>query len=386
MTMTQPDFPSWFCLAADRRNFQIDPVRDREFLFGEAIWETEIDNRLKRAQLLGEPVRLVWWGQYGIGKTHRLHHTEHLINKNGYRYLTAYVVASDIQDKTGFERLHFELMNALDKEKMREMVSSYLLKVRTDPGSVPPIRDVCRGIADVESALRSFGGDNQQLVTPAWRFLSGLELKGNDLALANVTKSRLDSSLDFTAALGALATIVTLGTGRELLFLIDECENIGRVTNKAAENRWQETIRSLLDVRNVSLVLTVGAERQDGIPKIILQPDIVRRIQKDNYAQMSAFTAPVARSFVEGMLRQWIDAQKLEVLEREELASKGGYNRARYPFTDQAFDKFCEWTVVDPRAAKPSVIIDKLNNVAAEAYFKQERLISRDVLTELGIA
>jgi hypothetical protein len=382
--MSKLAFSDWFCLVDGRRNFQIDPTRDREFLFGEPIWERDIEARLKRAQLLGEPVRLVWWGQYGIGKTHRLRHTEHLVVTNSYRYQTSYVVAADIQDKTGFDRLHYELVNSLSKDRMREHVSSYLLKLRTQAESVPTLTDVARNVGDVEAALRSFGGDNAQLVTPAWRFLCGLELKGNDLALANVTKSSLDSSLDFIAVLSALATIFALETGKELLFLVDECENFARVTNKAAENRWQESIRSLLDVKNIGLVMAVGAERQENLPKIILQPDIVRRIQKDNYVQMAAFTKPVARSFIEGMLRQWIDPAKVAALD-EELRTDSGFDPGAYPFTRNAFEKFCEWAVVDPRAAKPSVIIDKLNNLAAEAYFRDDRLITTDVLTEVGI-
>jgi hypothetical protein len=384
--MPTSEFSEWFSLAPDRRNFQIDPQRDKAFLFGEPTWEEEIDSRLRRAQLLGEPLRLVWWGQYGIGKTHRLHHTEHLVNTKGYKYLTSYVVASDIQDKTGFERLHYEMINSLGKDQMRQMVSQYLLKVQTDPGSVPAVRDICSGIGDVESALRSFGNYNEQLVLPGWRFLCGLELKGNDLALANVTKASLESSLDFAAVISAFATIIELESGRELLFLIDECENLSRVTNKSAENRWQETIRSLLDVRNVSLVFAVGAERQDNLPKIILQPDIVRRIQKDNYLQMAAFTGPVARHFLMGLLTQWIDKDRRAALESAGALSGNDYTPESYPFTSTAFTKFCEWAVVDPRAAKPSVIIDKLNNVAAEAFFKKERLISLDVLADVGIA
>jgi len=384
--MSNTEFSEWFCLAADRRNFQIDPQRDKAFLFGEPTWENEIDSRLRRAQLLGEPVRLVWWGQYGIGKTHRLHHTEHLVNTKGYKYLTSYVVASDIQDKTGFDRLHYEMVNSLGKDQMRHMVSHYLLKVQTDPASVPAVRDVCSGIGDVESAFRSFGGYNDQLVTPGWRFLCGLKLKDTDLALANVTKNSLDSSLDFAAVIAAFATIVGLESGRELLFLMDECENLARVTNKSAENRWQETIRSLLDIRNVSLVFAIGAERQDNLPKVILQPDIVRRIQKDNYLQMAAFTGPVARHFLTGLLRQWIDNDRRAALEAEGALSGTDYTPDSYPFTTAAFTKFCEWAVVDPRAAKPSVIIDKLNNVAAEAFFKKERLISLDVLADVGIA
>src|SRR5579862_997863 len=81
--VSKPSFQEWFCLADDRKNFQIDPVRDQQHLFGEPDWEEQINLRLRQSQLLSTPVRLVWWGQYGIGKTHRLHHTEYLVKKNG---------------------------------------------------------------------------------------------------------------------------------------------------------------------------------------------------------------------------------------------------------------------------------------------------------------
>ena len=113
-TTPAPTFADWFCLAPGRRNFSIDPVRDQEYLFGEPEWQQQIDRRLERSQLLGTPIRLVWWGQYGIGKTHRLRHTEYLIKTKGYNYFPRYLVASDIAEKTGFGRLHFELVNALE--------------------------------------------------------------------------------------------------------------------------------------------------------------------------------------------------------------------------------------------------------------------------------
>src|SRR5688572_7287567 len=98
--MTKVTFQEWFCLRENRRNFQIDPVRDQEYLFGETGWAQDIDTRLKRAQLLGTPVRLVWWGQYGIGKTHRLRHTDYLVRTNAYTYFPCYAVASDIDEKS----------------------------------------------------------------------------------------------------------------------------------------------------------------------------------------------------------------------------------------------------------------------------------------------
>lgn len=381
-------FAEWFCLAAGRRNFSIDPLRDQAYLFGQPAWQQEIDRRLERSQLLGTPVRLVWWGQYGIGKTHRLRHTEYLIKTKAYNYFPRYLVATDIAEKTGFDRLHFELTNALGKDEMRALVSSYLLKLRTNQ-DVPNLRDVCGGAADVENALRGFGGDNERLVAPAWRFLCGLELERTERDLANVTKNQLDSSNEFSAVIAALATIIQLEKGgQQLLYLIDEGENFTKITNRTAEYQWQECLRAILDITSLSIIMTVGAEKMDSLPPLVVKPDIVRRVQRDNYVQMEAYKIPEARSFLKGLLETWIDQTKREALEPSlPLAELGNdYDPTVYPLTQSAYDRFCQFAVVDPRTAKPSEIIARLNNVAAEAFLKNSRLITTELLTELGIA
>jgi hypothetical protein len=250
------------------------------------------------------------------------------------------------------------------------------------------MKDICGNNADIESSLKSFGGDNDQLVLPAWRFLCGLDLKDSDLRLANVTKTSLDSSLDFAAAIGAFATIIQLETQKELLLLIDEMENLTKITNKGAEARWQESLRALLDISNLSVVCTIGAERQDGIPKIILQPDIVRRFQKDNYVMMESFKPPVAKSFVKGILNAWVDPDRRAQLEliQDFQSKRADYDATYYPFTSGGFEKFCEWAVVDQRTAKPSEIIARLNNVTAEAYLRDEFLLDKNFLSSLGVA
>lgn len=387
-TTTAPTFTEWFCLAAGRRNFSIDPVRDQAYLFGQPAWQQDIDRRLERSQLLGTPIRLVWWGQYGIGKTHRLRHTEYLIRTKAYNYFPRYLVASDIAEKTGFGRLHFELVNALGKDDMRALVSSYLLKVRTNQ-NVPSLRDVCGGAADVESALRSFGGDNERLVSPAWRFLCGLKLGQDEQDKADVTKDQLDSSNEFSAVISALATIIELeNNGRQLLYLIDEGENFAKITNRSAEYQWQECLRAMLDISTLSVIMTIGAEKMDGIPPLIVKPDIVRRVQRDNYVQMEAYKVPEAKNFLKGLLTTWIDPDKRDAIQPDlPLADLGNdYDPQLYPLTVSAYERFCQFAVVDPRTAKPSEIIARLNNVAAEAYLKRERLITMDLLTELGIA
>jgi hypothetical protein len=386
--MSNPTFQEWFCLQDGRKNFQIDPVRDQEHLFGEPVWEEEIDSRLKRSQLLGTPVRLVWWGQYGIGKTHRLHHTQYLVTKNGYKYKPVYARASDIQEKTGFDALHYELLNALGREETQKTVSSYLLKLRTGTPGIPTLKELCGNSNDVEAALKKFGGDDPTFVLPSWRFLSGLKLKGNDLAFASVTKDCLENSIDFSAVLSALATIIQIETREELLFLIDEVENLQKITNKTAEAKWNESLRSVLDIQNIGLVFAIGAERMEGMPKLVLQPDVVRRFQRDNYVHMEAYKPPVAKSFMRGILGAWIDPEKRKQREAEDAfaSSFTDYEPDLYPFTQGSFEKFCDWVVVDQRTAKPSEIIARLNNVAAECYFRGKKVITKDLLTDLGIA
>lgn len=386
--MNKPSLQEWFCLQDGRKNFQIDPAQDQQYMFGEQVWESDIDNRLKKCQLLGIPLRLVWWGQYGIGKTHRLHHTKYLVEKHDYRFLPIYVKATDIQDKTGFERLHFEMLEALGRERMRKMVSSYLLKIRTAVPGTPSLQEVCGTSSDIEAALRSFGGDNEKLVLPAWRFLSGLKLKGNDLIFANVTRDSLSSSLDFAGVISALARIVQLEMEKEILFLVDEVENLTKVQNKVAKGRWQESIRAMLDINTVGVVFAIGAERQEGLPRLVIEPDIVRRFQRDNYVHMEAYKPPVTKNFVRGMLGAWISPERRGELEKSEKFSESapGYDPELYPFNSKGFEKFCDWAAVDPRSAKPSEIIARLNNIAGEAYLRNRRLITPKLLKELGIA
>jgi hypothetical protein len=386
--MNKPSFQEWFCLKEGRRNFEIDPVTDQRFLFGQSDWEREIDSRLQRAQLLGNAVRLLWWGQFGIGKTHRLHHTEFLIKSKPYGFYPRYAVATDVHEKTGFERLHNELMGSLGRPEMLELVSAYLLRVKNKEAGVATLDEICSSSADAKQALRSFGGDNPNLIDPAWRFLCGFKLKAEERALAGVTKDQLDSSHDFAAVLSAFARIIQIQTKKELLFLIDEGENLLKITNKTAEGRWQESLRAVLDIKHLSIVVTIGAERFQDVPAIFLKADIVRRIQKDNYVLMEAYKEDDVTRFMTGLLEQLVAPDRRAALEKSEgFAQKyADYKPELFPFTAGAFEKFCQNAVVDVRTAKPSEILARLNKVAADAYLLDRRLIDRNHLTEMGIA
>ena len=57
---------------------------------------------LQRALVMQKPVRMLWWGGYGIGKTHRLNHISHMIETSvepEYPFQPFTPVCSDIDEK-----------------------------------------------------------------------------------------------------------------------------------------------------------------------------------------------------------------------------------------------------------------------------------------------
>jgi len=384
---TALDFSEWFCLVDGRKNFAIDPLLDNGLLFGDPAEEAAIDRRLQRSQLLSVPVRLVWIGPYGMGKTHRLRHTAHIIKSRGYNYTAHYVVCGDISEKTGFDRLHYQLVNTLDRGQLRDYVKAYLRRIE-DGESLPTLEEICGTSSDVPRAFKRFGAaGGDDLVEPTWKFLCGMKLSSNDASLAGVTKPQLELAGDYVSVLAAIATVVENQTGKQLFYLIDEAEKLNRITNKTAEAAWNETLRAMLDIKNLNVILTTGGEKLDQLPTLLMFPDIVRRVQKDNYIQMEPYNPPLAEAFVKQLLEAWVDVGKRTTLESEFAPSYPSYDSEVYPFEDKdAFERFIENVVVDPREAKPSVVLDKLNTIAVEAMLGGQRLITDGLLTQLGYA
>lgn len=389
MSTIPKSFSEWFCLRDDRPNFQIRPDRDHQFMFGNSKWREDIRRELQRALLLSNPVRIVWWGDYGIGKTQRLRFMEHLIKtefaKETPSFYPVVVTTRDLQDKSGFEQLHYELVSRLKFDEMRKATLSYAKKLwASQPGPIP--FDQITTSEDVHNAFRIMGGDNDRFAEVAWRFLAGQNVK-NDMQAANVHKSCLDSSIEFADVLKIFATVIEIESNRQLFYMVDQVEALSKITNKNAEARWVETVRALLDIPNLSIVLAIGASRVDGIPTIVYAPEIVRRFTVDKYIQMPAYETKDAEEFVADLLDNLIDPAKRDSLEKSEdwQATIPGYQSRFYPFTQKAFHKFCRYFGDQPKIGKPAEIIPKLDFLAAEAFMQKERLITEDFLVQQGI-
>jgi hypothetical protein len=375
----------WFCLKDDKENFNIFPERDQAFLFGKAQWRNQIDEKLELSIVLKEPVRLVWWGDYGIGKTHRLEYMKSVIEREKLAFFPITVVCRDLTTKSGFDALHYDLVNNIGFAEVRNLVASYKKRLEKGDPSVIPFSKLS-SVQDVTNAMDRVGDQNDQLATTAWRFLAGLELKTGELPLANVTKERIDSSVEYASVLRCIAAVIQAETGKQLLFLIDQMETLTNIVNRDFENAWVETLRAVLDIRELGVICTIGAVRVELMPAIMQRPEVLSRFKQDNYIRLVAYEHETAEAFLKDLLSHWIDTPRRdEVVKLEKLNEVPGYDPDVFPFTNEAFSSFCNYLTNDPRDAKPREFLERLNRVAAQACRHKARLITKTELEAQGI-
>lgn len=380
---TQQTLGDFFCFTDGRTNFDIDPLRDAAHMFGNSEWAEEIRRMLQRSVVLDQPLRLVWFGQYGIGKTHRLHHTIHIALTEMREIRPVPVTCTDIGDKTGFESLQYQLVNNLGFDDLRSLTKAYMRRVSDGDAGVRPPEAIGQS-GDVAKAVRSLGGDNDKLARESWKYLTGIEIDNADtLETIGATKPVLNTSVEYASVLGILGTIVRAQTNQRLLYLIDQMEAVSKISNKTTLARWVETLRAVLDLKSVGLAAAVGAESAslDDLPRIFLEPEIVRRIGDRNYLTLQHYQTTDMAHFVSQMLRVWIDPKRRDDLAvAEGWANDPEYAPDLYPFTSSSFSRLCRHLAVDAERAKPSVAIDTLNKLAAEAYIDGRRLIDDGIL------
>ena len=387
------EFSTWFCLNEGRFNYEINPERDprdQQFLFGKEDWKEQLHQLLQTWLLLHQPVRLVLWGQYGIGKTHRIFYLRHYIDERKLPIYPVWVVCRDISEKSTFERLHFDLINNVGREFIVGCVEEYCAKVREQATGFVPLKELSAS-ADISAAFNKLGlpagSKSPEEVAAAWKFLAGLELERDDMLRAGVTDDMITSSVEYAAVLRILGHVIAKVRGLHLVYLIDQVEALSRPSNKPAEVVWVETLRAILDLPEVGIVAAIGADHEDQLPRIMTKSEIVRRFRLSNYVQMAAFKREDTQKFLLDLLREWTDREKRDAAALQNGWKPADYEADRYPFTPEAFEVFCRHfsDEYDPNHAKPSEIIDRLNRVAALAFKAEKRLIDRTILEQSNI-
>ena len=319
-----------------------------------------------------------------MGKTHRITYAMRHIQDNGLPLQPVFVVSSDITDRSGFERLHFPMINNLGVGEMHAIVKQFVQKYDEHH----KIWSELAHSEDVIKAVRNLGNTNASNRLAAWKWLTGLELSGKEKepGQAGVTKDQIDSSVEFAEVLRALSLIVQHEKKRRLIYFIDQVERLGNLTNANAQHTWVETLRAVLDMSEIGIVLAIGASRLDQLPAVVLAPEVASRIGKEGYEhyRIDAYKEDQAARFLKDLFKEWVDPDIRDPLATAEGWASSEYDPEYYPFTVPAFTVFCKNVTHDPRDAKPRAFLEKLNNVAADACMENRRIIDKALLLRLG--
>ena len=124
-----------FCLKGTRRNFTVSfrqSSEDRAAYFGKGAVNTTIIESIRERYMLGSQPKKYLYGQYGVGKSHTLYNIKyHLEESPEAKANTAYTVRcrpidAEFREKTSYNYLHAQMMEAVTLEAARQVVEQYL--------------------------------------------------------------------------------------------------------------------------------------------------------------------------------------------------------------------------------------------------------------------
>jgi hypothetical protein len=363
-------FADFFCLKDGRDNFFIDESKDWQLVFGALRYKKGVDEMLDQAIVTKRAPRLVWVGDFGVGKTHHINYTYHRILSEQLPFHVIKMETPDLGSNSEVNILFQRMVNEIDFKFFRDLLNSHIAQ---QPGWLETITPL-----DIRKALRQMAL-NLDVAELAWGFLCGRTL-GKDQRLVGVSKVQIDDSEEFASVISAIAQIIREQTPdkKSLLYLIDEVEGLGAVTKPDAVNLWTNALRKILDVTEVGAIFAIGAQDLNSIPPIMLQGPIVRRFGQQNYVKLDTYEVTEAQAFLKELFASFVDPIKRSALEAKDgLNKKSDYDSATYPFTSGAIEGYSEWLVSETGRSKPAQFLLSLNATLNAAKREGKQVVDR---------
>jgi hypothetical protein len=256
----------WFFLRAGRRSFKPDPLRDKEVVFCHQEVQENVQHAVERAFATDETIKLLLWGDWGVGKTHTLRHLDFWLQKNVTEYptQTVFVKIGDVSKTSRFSIVHKDLLDGIGLDGAIQMVHAYMQEAGNFLSGLEGI-----GIpAPIAQALNKLlvatpGQAAPDIVVTAWSYLRGANVgkAGRDLGLQD---QMLDSK-DFYYTLAALGHIVKQVKKKQLVFLVDEAARLEAVSDALeVERHWVNANTMIFDQENRFFGLVYTVSRRDS--------------------------------------------------------------------------------------------------------------------------
>ena len=372
-----------FCLKDDRKNFTINfrlNQEDRAAYFGKTKINNEIIEGIRERYMMGNQPKKYLYGQYGVGKTHTLFNIKYQLEESpearaitDYRVKCCFIDA-EFKEKTNYNYLHAQMMEALTLEKIKEIVQEYLAN-NAGPDMEEKLRNHF-GDANIARAIRALGYAGEPITL--WKWLCGGSLSAAELTSYNLTRNMDTVSEMYRVLVGIMRLFVAKGT--YYLFLLDEMEGLKNIRNQDCRESFHDAFRKIADDDNdvLGFIVSIFTVGEDDIPDFIYTQDIVTRLNRANIHPLDYLAHDDdVRQFLKDLFALVIDDEKKKAKEEQGQIPNG---LDYYPLTDEAMDEVVNLAISAPTASLPRNFISALNEGAVHAARRDSYVIDTDDL------
>lgn len=381
--MATSTLQTWYCLKTGRDNFKPHNSRDKNLTFcHQHLLGDEIIGSIERRFAGNEPVKMLLYGDWGVGKTHAINHICWWLDTNGASYPAWPVVIEigDITKSTRFDAIVAPFIDAIGLPELVKMMHKYLSQHSNVQQSLEGVGVSGPVAGALAKLLLAPPGQ-----TPPPMVLHAIEyLKGQKLTAAAASMgfgSQLVGSGDFYNVLLGIGEVHRAVTGERIIFIADEAAKVEAVdSDDANRGHWVNVNKMIFDDNNntFGFIYTMSGRRRN-LPQALFEPQLQNRLGENVFEMKNLAPADVG-SFLTNLVQEFVDQPAVSALVSAGTISAADYNWPSYPFTDAGKNEFVDFFARTQENAKPRDISGKLNDVAFIAMKSGKRLIDPDDL------
>lgn len=379
----------WFCLNSGRDNFKPRVSTDRNLIFCHSqIVNENILASMQMRFAAGEPVKMMLYGDWGVGKTHAVNHISWWLeqHKADFPAKTIMIEIGDVTKKSRFDVIVRPFIDRLGLDFLTRLVHGYLKA--GSPNIVASLQQV--GVSPhIANAFSKFlianpGDAPPPNVLHVFEYLKGQDVKN---AVGMGLTQQLTDSGDFYYVLYAIGAMYKAVHNERLLFIADEAAKLEDVSaDDATLAHWVATNRLIFDDNNdaFGFIYTLSAKGERQMPEALMHSQILNRIGNNRFELRNLGPNDVGE-FVRHLIDSFVDRTKVEALVNSGEIPSATYDTDSYPFSKKGMADFLDFWSHDLENAKPRDISDRMNSLGFVAIKDNKRLIDPDCLKKLNM-
>ena len=375
----------WFCMKGERSSFMPRIPDDAHLIFcHDDVIRTQILSSIEKRFATRKPVKMLLWGDWGVGKTHLTHHISWWFTQNmtDFPAYPVFVEIGDLTKKSRFDEIVRRFLDRMGLSLLVQLVHDYRgLESNVQNGLIAAGVSAKVSQAFAKFLISSPGQTPVPLVGQTFEYLKGGKASFNiDVGFG----APLQESDEFYHVLLALGEMYRRVHKHQIVFVADEAARLERIeADEDTLKHWVNTNKLIFDDQNnvFGFIYTVSGKQQRGLPQVIYDPQILNRLGKSNICELNTLTTDDVETYLSKLINEFVDRPEVEDLVKSGEIDAGKFSWDNYPFIAEAKSHFVDYFNRSQENSKPRDISLALDDLAFIAGKQKKRLIDRECLT-----